>query len=254
MTAPSRKRKADESAELVDTFKAIAAETIANRRSTRARKVPQKALDDLVYIVEPVYVAAADDRAGGMHSSAVLGPGAYHSRNSDSVATLPEAIVPARKAYPDRTFVAGHLLNAEFGGDGADPENLTILSSAGNSAHKNYDNRVKDAIGQLMKAYQEMNQLTIDVLGLRYGIRVDIAVDDSWWDDDYPGSCISTGLTCTAAPVAEPDPEALLLAKHPDQDRWDGNWPGVLQRAQAAIAEVRRLTGEATAAGVIVNN
>lgn len=46
-----------------------------------------------------------------------------------------------------------------------------------------------------------MSKLGIDVSKLKYGMKVDIEIEESWWGDDFPDICIATGLTCTARGV-----------------------------------------------------
>jgi hypothetical protein len=191
----------------VEDFRA-AVETKVKTRPQRAKSVPQKLLEDLQWITEPKYTAAADARAGGCHSSAVLGPGAYLSGNSDSDPRLPSAIDRARDTY-GIGFFSGHLLNAELGGDGKNTRNLTILTPAANSAHKGFDDNVKFAVAELKKAYTQLTRLGIDVRKLKYGIRVDVKTVDTVWADTYPGLCISNGLECEAEVVGVPDPDAL---------------------------------------------
>lgn len=149
----------------------------------------------------PYYNAAPDARAGGSHSWAVLGPTATRAANSNANPSLPRAIRPARRAYPRAGFVAGHLLNGDFGGSGQDAPNLTILTSRGNSAHKRFDNRVKDALKKLWDVYDYLRKKGVDVNdGDRFdlGIRIDIQTAGGTWGNTYPDSCIYNGLNCQA--------------------------------------------------------
>jgi hypothetical protein len=253
MTSPTKKRKAGD-AELEEAFKAEVAKNLPARRSTRTRRVPEETAAGRQFIVAPSYESWADSRAGGKHSSAILGPGALLSANSDAVSTLPAAIRSVRRAYPEETFAAGHLLNAELGGDGTTAKNLTILTSSANGGYKNFDNNVKSAVGQLKKAYASMNKLGIDVSKLKYGIQVDVTVNDDWWGEDYPDNCVSTGVVGTAVVSGEPDVDALFEAQFPDEADRPDRWEALLEQVREEMANVSDYSQSATDNGDIAND
>jgi hypothetical protein len=203
---------------------------------------------NLVYIVAPDYEEADDPRAGGKSSSVTLGPSGYISRNSDSVAHLPRAIVKARERH-GIAFVAGHLLNAEFGGDGTDPLNLTILTPAANGAHKAFDTPVKNAVGALRHVYEAIFAMGIDVRSLTYGIAITVATTGDPWGDDFPDSCITSELTCSAQLVNVPDVAQLLADRYPNEADREETWArqlhdvaGAIDRLEVAVGDVDGLT------------
>lgn len=249
MTSPAKRSPVGESAELAKKFKQ---EVI--RQSTRTRRVPEGMATAKQFIVAPTYVSWDDARAGGKHSSAVLGPGALLSVNSDAVSTLPSAITAVRGAYPDVTFAAGHLLNAELGGDGTTARNLTILTSSANGGYKKFDNNVKHAVERLKKAYGTMNRLGIGVTALTYGIKVDIEVNDAWWGTTYPDNCVSTGVVGTAAVFDEPDVQALLEATFQDENQRPERWEALLAQVEQEMAQVDAFCAQATENGQITNS
>jgi hypothetical protein len=175
------------------------------RKSTRTRILTAKAAGLVRYLEGPTYVAADDPRAGGKHSSVVLGPDGLSEMGSDANSNLPSAITAVRKRYPASTFYAGHVLNADLGGNGQNAANMTVLISTANSANKNFDNRIKEAVNSLDKAYTLLRLAGIGVNG--YGVRVDVRTEATTWGPDYPDNCVTTGLILQAAVVHEPDVE-----------------------------------------------
>ena len=144
----------------------------------------------------PSYTSSGILEAGGKRSSATLGPHALISVNSDANSSLPSYIVAARKKYPDSYLKAGRLLNAQFGGDGNDANNLTILSASGNANHRAFDNKVVEAITSLRKAYYVLWQDDIDIINVLVGIEVVISVSiDEPWDGETQ---IFSKLSCGA--------------------------------------------------------
>lgn len=152
----------------------------------------------------PTYTLGTSSAMGGVHSYATLGPNSYIAMGSASNPLLPSGIASARTKYPSSCFKAGHLLNAEFRGSGFQAANLTILSSSGNSAHKNFDNNVKHALSYLKKAYDQLRDLYVDILLLDFGIEVDIQVSTAKWGTTVPDSHICKFLVCTAQLVNVP--------------------------------------------------
>ncbi|MCK9485551.1 MAG: hypothetical protein M0R73_02450 [Dehalococcoidia bacterium] len=165
------------------------------------------AVTGLRYFAGPEYQAMENQAAGGAHSRATLGPDALLGMGSDANASLPAAIRDARAKYPEMNFKAGHLLNADFGGNGDEAANLTILTAQANAAHKGFDNPVKRAVDALRKAYEAMWDDGIDISGEQIGIAVSIQVGGGAWGDDYPDNCIFNELRCTATLVGAPSEE-----------------------------------------------
>lgn len=188
------------------------------RKSTRIR-IPNTdvVLAGLRYVVEPTYQPAPNCNAGGSRSSAILGPSAFVSRNSDADARLPGAIDDARALY-GIDFKAGHLLNAQFGGAGTDPANLAILTPTANGIHRGFDEPLKQALDALDKAYRALVRLNQDVRALNYGIQVVVSTTGYYWDQKYPGNCIPTGLLCSAQVVNRPDTSNFMRQ---DLASWD---------------------------------
>jgi hypothetical protein len=168
------------------------------------RKSPRKSISksaiNIDYFAGPSYVKANHPWAGGKCSTATLGPAALKEMGSDSDPKKPAAIERARQEYGIR-FISGHLLNAELGGDGNNSDNLTILTPTANSNHKGFDNPVKEAIRGLRKVYEILLKYKVELENVKYGIKVSIATKDIVWAENYPGNCISNGLTCTAEVV-----------------------------------------------------
>jgi hypothetical protein len=50
------------------------------------------------------------------------------------------------KTSPGRTWVAGHLLNGEWGGSGTDAKNLTPLTSTANANHETFEGHIKNLL------------------------------------------------------------------------------------------------------------
>lgn len=128
---------------------------------------------------------------------------------TDADPSLPRAIAGARKAYPKLAFKAGHLLNADFGGAGSDPANLTILTAAGNSAHRGFDNPVKAALAALGNAYRAMWNDGIKIEDEQTGIAVRVAVTGNAWGPSGIDRYIFDELTCTASPTGGETGEAF---------------------------------------------
>lgn len=146
----------------------------------------------------PSYQAAKNSKAGGVHSQAILGPEAFTGAGTDANSNLPSAIKDARNSYSQTKFIAGHLLNADFGGDGKDAKNLTILTSQANSNHKNFDNPLKQAGAELKKAYEALWNDGIDISKVQIGIEVSVKTGSATWGSAYPDNCIFTELQCSA--------------------------------------------------------
>lgn len=175
------------------------------RPGKRVSKPPFDTAVQKIGVIEgPHYEPHSEPFAGGVHSWAVLGPDALVGMGTDANPRLPPGIDTVRRTYPQATFYAGHLLNADFGGSGQDPRNLTILTSAANTSHKAFDNPVKRAVEELRRVYEYMYDDGIDIAGElqasggTLGIRVDVETDGASWGSSGPDRWVSNGLVCTA--------------------------------------------------------
>jgi hypothetical protein len=228
------------------------AEKVSERRSTRTKRRPiEDIIKGKIRFAGPRYTAADNRLAGGKHSSATLGPGCTSGLGSDSKADKPGAMARARAAY-GIAFISGHLLNADFGGDGADSANLTILTGAANSSHKAFDSPVLKAVGALANVYKDLYALGMDVEDLSYGIKVTIDTLPGTWSDKFPGSCISNGLSCTAEVVNRPDEDAIIAKLPAEADRILG-WENKLEATETAMDGVDELIAQANDNGEVDN-
>lgn len=109
------------------------------------------------------YTPSKERKRGGVSSYVKLGPFGDLQAGTDSDSSKPPGIAKVRESYPNETFVAGHLLNADFGGDGTDSSNLVVLTSKANSDHKNmFESKVKEAVRQLKNIYEKIHDLHVD--------------------------------------------------------------------------------------------
>jgi hypothetical protein len=198
------------------------------------------------YIEEPDYKEFSGTNQqgfarGGRKATVILGPAGVFSKNSNarSTGSLP-ALGPVRATYQG-DFVAGHLLNADFGGVGTQ-ENITVLTDSANGSMNTFDNRIRQAVNALKHAYVGMNNLGIEVDDLTYGIEVEITVGNDTWDDDHPGDLIANEVTCTASVHDEPDVDDLLEDVYPDgrgkPPRFDSAVADIKKHMQAAESAV----------------
>lgn len=150
---------------------------------------------------EPDYHWASDKRAGGCDSSAILSPRGFTGGGSDANPNKPAAMKAARKRYGTHQVVAGHLLNADFGGKGKDSDNLTILSAKGNSNHKEFDEPLKKAGAQLKEAYRTVlaDGCIEDFSTVKMGIKISVKTGRGTWGTTYPDNCIFNELICQAS-------------------------------------------------------
>ena len=170
-----------------------------------ARRQRVKVEDCAEFLAGPSYTRSATRGAGGVYSYAVLGPNGYSSRGTDADSSLPRAIKDARRTY-DIRFVAGHLLNADFGGDGKDAKNLTILTPGANSSMKAFDNPIKNAMANLYNVYKELSRLYLPIDRLQYGIEIKVSTsgpDHVWDSTSYPAECISSYIHTSAKVLGE---------------------------------------------------
>lgn len=146
---------------------------------------------------------------------------------TDADPNVPAALPVAKPIFPGEVFKSGHVINAEFGGQGDDPGNQTILTTGANSQH-HFDEHVKAAWWQMTKAWEELSRFAVDPTGKSYmtklqkdwAIHVVGVVDDSSWYDKYmtdavlqtdptvmakyPLDCISTKVVFTATELNAP--------------------------------------------------
>lgn len=157
----------------------------------------ESAIAGLNFWEGPTYVYSGIHGAGGKKSEVVLGPtGAWLNAKSDADSSLPSGIRAARNRYPQSYLKAGHLLNAQFGGDGKNANNLTILSATGNSNHKAFDEPIKRALTVLKEAFKTMWEDGINIQTIEIGIEVIVKVNtDQPWQGER---IIFNGLECTA--------------------------------------------------------
>lgn len=181
-------------------------------RTLRIRTKPENIVKEMTHF-DLSYGPAFPGGRGGTKVTAVLGPGlaplvqlGTTNAKADALPKLKEA----RATYPSLGLVAGHLLNARFGGVGDDSKNLTILSASGNSHHKAFDNPVGDAVINLYKLYNVMRRQGVDVSKMTCGIKVTIAVSSATWNTTQsPDKFICKYLICKAELVDYPSQRDL---------------------------------------------
>lgn len=217
---------------------------------------PVAGIGNIRYILPPVYTASGRVGAGGTCSVATLGPAGAVSKDSDADRSKLPKIIDAEQDY-DETFVAGHLLNAQFGGSGTDPTNLTILTQSANHSMCTFDNAIASALREpLTHAYECVNSMGLDVSTLGYGIQVTVTADDAFWSDDQSqsGYLITTGVTSVAVIVAEPDPHALenALTQRYGQNRVTKHGTH-MANLEGAIASLRERVADANNSGRVDN-
>lgn len=143
--------------------------------------------------------------AGGENSSATVSPRGFTEVESDADSNLPSAIKTARRAYSAKSFKAGHLLNAQFGGSGTDSKNLTILTAAANGSHKAFDNPLKEALRQLKKAFhalwesEDRQGRPLSISNYELGVSIRVEVDTTPWGTASPDKYIFKQLLCSAS-------------------------------------------------------
>ncbi len=193
----------------ISVFQPIGSDAI---QLTRKRK--RKPADPLkkvpLYFEGPIYEWESPKPAGGRRAEATLSPKSLSGMGSDADPNLPSGIRRARDCHTSHSFVAGHLLNADFGGPGNNAKNMTILTSKANSAMKNFDNRIKDALEGLQKVYILIADHVDSVSSLKYGININIEVSDDKWGDKPPNNYIANTLSCRATISENIDLESLL--------------------------------------------
>jgi len=146
---------------------------------------------------------------------------------TDADPNVPAALPVAKPLFPGEVFISGHIINAEFGGEGNDPGNQTILTSGANSQH-HFDEHVKAAWYQMTKAWEELSRFAVNSTGNAYMTKlqkdwaihvVGVVDNESWYDKymtdpvlkldptvkaKYPLDCISTKVVMTATELNPP--------------------------------------------------
>jgi hypothetical protein len=201
----------------------------------------------LIHLVPPAPVSfaftASGLHPGGQSVTCVLGPAAVRSVNSNAKSTtsLP-CLTPIRLAHPGHGFIAGHLLNSQFGGTNT-IENMTALTSSANGSQKSFDNHIVNAVLHLKSVYEELNDVGIDVMPLGYGIHISLVMDAAKWGAATPDNCISTGMTCTAMVVHIPNVDNLITVVYPPGHGLPAMWKStrarILQLMQSVQNEVQ---------------
>lgn len=195
-------------------------------RPKRPKRVKVESLARKHYIEEPTYGKTLGSKGGGTRAHAILGPLGFWDRNSDANPRLPPAIDDARAAYPNETFIAGHLLNATFGGPGTQSKNITILTSSANSAMKSFDNPLKQAVMWLKSVYEKLSHLYCPIDTLKLGIEITVSTSGEGytWTDDRPGKYISQFIHCNARVKGSSKVNEWInqgLAQDPDSAAWN---------------------------------
>ena len=168
----------------------------------------------------PRYTQARHRWAGGRHSWATMGPQGYLASGGRANSRLPQAKSSAESAFPNESFVSGHLLNDHLGGAGHDPDNLTILTGSANNQHHGFDDRIKDALRILWNVYSKMSDLRIRTSDVEYGIKVSIRTSEETWGYTYPANCIPWGIHNEARVIGESNViDALngVMRRHPGE-------------------------------------
>lgn len=225
--------------------------TAAIDRPSRRRRV--RVSDLPVYFSAPAYTPSTSRRAGGRYSSATLGPNGYSSRGTDADSSLPSAITSARSAY-NISFKAGHLLNADFGGNGRESANLTILTPRANAIMRGFDDPLKNAMTTLRSAYEDLSRLYLPIGELRYGIKIEVSTSgpDYVWGTDSPAKYISSYIRCSATILGEEkinDWYAGYVAGGEGDHATDDLWTSVLGK----MAGVQLLVSQANQVDMIDN-
>jgi hypothetical protein len=153
---------------------------------------------------------------------------------SDAKPNIPDALDAIKKLniFPNEKFISGHVLNAEFGGVGANSANQTVLTTAANSQH-HFDENVKSAWVNMTKAWEEMCKFVVDDDGKTYtndllknwAIHIEAVVSDESWYDTYkidptlkadpkvlkvyPLDCVAAQVEFTAKELNGPTVEAI---------------------------------------------
>jgi hypothetical protein len=226
------------------------------RRSSRLKKQKsEQAFGDLDIIAGPKCEAWRDQKRGCQRARVILGPqaGVEWVMDSDAVSTLPPAISDVRRRYPEYGWKAGHVINANFGGDGSDFKNMTCLTASANGQQNGFDGPVARARTALHKAYSIMRECGADHTFFseqKFGIMVTGEPSDDTWDADYPGNCISNTLNLRAEVVNPPSRADLRRVMGASRsNNLENDIAAVLEAIETVHEEVR----EANASEAVTN-
>ncbi|GAA2320674.1 hypothetical protein Scani_28080 [Streptomyces caniferus] len=221
----------------------------SGRSSARPPRIRVSTLPHVHHIQLPTY-GPTFGRGGGTRGHVILGPRGFSDQRSDANSQLPPAIVDARATYTNETFIAGHLVNASFGGDGRRSANLTILTSSANGQMKSFDNSIKLALDNVSNIYERLSRMSVDITPLRLGVEVDVspAGERYTWDTHGPGKYISKFIHCVATVRGAGLLEDWITAEL-TKDSSNPNWLYV--RGQLDIAD--RYIDHANTMGMIDN-
>jgi len=111
---------------------------------------------------------------GASFMEALLGPDLGDGMRRGS-ATNQQSLQPVMgwlNTYSNRTWVAGHLLNADLGGSGTNNQNLTALTSTANANHSTFEDHVKRMLAACHNV-DSYNRGHTHWYGVRYRVDVD---------------------------------------------------------------------------------
>ena len=138
------------------------------------------------------------------------GPGRQHKLGSIT-AGLPPCIDKVTAKYPN--IISGHVINADYGGDGNQSYNQTCLTAKANSDHK-FDNAIWDAwlsqtdaleaIRQLSDAGKPAQKSFLEGLTRNWCIKIRGVVDVTTWGPTKEEYCVFTGITYTSSVANQP--------------------------------------------------
>ncbi|MEU6284971.1 hypothetical protein [Streptomyces sp. NPDC047028] len=199
--------------------KKMAETAIASRRSQRA-----KAGKSFAQLIENNAPAAGGEAFGGprgckrAYVSLKAHPLSSGGLGSDADANLPSCIKTVRAHYGG-TWVSGHVINADFGGNGKKNFNQTCLTSGANRDHT-FDEATKLAWKGLTATVEAMFKEAstpdavkyVEKKATKWLIRVEGRVSEDAWAEDGPGRYVADSVTYTA--VQEGTPTLPELTQH----------------------------------------
>jgi hypothetical protein len=216
-----------------------------------------QAFGDLYREEVPICTPFDSKRRGCKTASVTLYPqtGVDSNKDSDAIGTLPSSIGAVKAKYPGYNWKSGHVINADFGGDGELSANMTCLTSSANGQQNAFDGPVKRARVVLHKAYSLMRKCGAqkeffdDQL---FGIKVSAVVSDDTWGDTYPDNCIANELRLTATVVNAPsEPKLREVMKVASSG---GNVETDIAQVLKLIADVSAEVDKANLNAVVTND
>jgi len=164
------------------------------------------------YIESPVW-GGHTAYGGGSSVQAILGPAAARdvNRGQTTLPNTPTVMGRLRELYPASSIIAGHLLNANWGGTGG-AHNITPLTSAANSAHKTIENRITNALG-VMDRHLERNPSP-----MHYGISYEVTVSTER-AAMFPQTQYLAKFIRVRAQAVERDPLTGVIGPSPEAQR-----------------------------------